>query len=190
MLRTLAPFPEFPYLRKKHKNMIPFILRQWQESDAPALAKFLNNKKIWDNCRDSLPYPYTSQDAAAFIRYIKVQEVQNNYCIEINAEAAGNISFDRGTDVERFNAEIGYWIAELYWNKGIMTQALRQAVSDYFSQTDVVRIFAKVYAGNFASMRALEKAGFRKTGIQHKACFKNGQFLDCHCFELLKEYAL
>ena len=93
--------------------------------------------------------------------------------------------------MERFNAEIGYWIAEPYWNKGMMTQALRQAVSDYFSQTDVVRIFAKVYAGNFASMRALEKAGFRKTGIiQHKACFKNGQFLDCHCFELLKEYAL
>ena len=91
MLRTLAPFPDFPYLRKKHKNMIPFILRQWQESDVPALAKFLNNKKIWDNCRDSLPYPYTSQDAAAFMRYIKVQEVQNNYCIEINAEAAGNI---------------------------------------------------------------------------------------------------
>ena len=166
--------PNFPIFAKKHKNMIPFILRQWQESDAPALAKYLNNKKIWDNCRDSLPYPYTSQ----------------NYCIEINAEAAGNISFDRGTDVERFNAEIGYWIAEPYWNKGIMTQALRQAVSDYCSQTDVVRIFAKVYAGNFASMRALEKAGFRKTGIQHKACFKNGQFLDCHCFELLKEYAL
>ena len=170
--------------------MIPFILRQWQESDASALAKYLNNKKIWDNCRDSLPYPYTEKDAASFIQYIKSQDVQSNYCIEINAEAAGNISFDRGTDVERFNAEIGYWIAEPYWNKGMMTQALRQAVSDYFSQTDVVRIFAKVYAGNFASMRALEKAGFRKTGIQHKACFKNGQFLDCHSFELLKEYAL
>ena len=87
--------------------MIPFILRQWQESDAPALAKYLNNKKIWDNCRDSLPYPYTSQDAAAFIRYIKVQEVQNNYCIEINAEAAGNISFDRGsvsTEAQTWNA--------------------------------------------------------------------------------------
>ena len=71
-----------------------------------------------------------------------------------------------------------------------MTQTLRQAVSDYFNQTDVVRIFAKVYAGNFASIRVLEKAGFQKTGIQHNACFKNGQFLDCQCFELLKEYAL
>lgn len=71
-----------------------------------------------------------------------------------------------------------------------MTQALHQAIRIYFSQTDVVRIFAKVYAGNFASMRALEKVGFQKTGIQHRACFKNEQFLDCHCFELLKEYIL
>ena len=170
--------------------MTPFILRRWQESDIPALAKYLNNKKIWDNCRDSLPYPYTSEDAASFIQYVKSQDIQNNYCIEVHAEAAGNISFDRGTDVERFNAEIGYWLAEPYWNKGIMTQALRQAVSDYFNQADVVRIFAKVYAGNFASIRVLEKAGFQKTGIQHNACFKNGQFLDCQCFELLKEYAL
>ena len=92
--------------------MTPFILRRWQESDIPALAKYLNNKKIWDNCRDSLPYPYTSEDAASFIQYVKSQDIQNNYCIEVHAEAAGNISFDRGTDVERFNAEIGYWIAE------------------------------------------------------------------------------
>ena len=102
--------------------MTPFILRRWQESDIPALAKYLNNKKIWDNCRDSLPYPYTSEDAASFIQYVKSQDIQNNYCIEVHAEAAGNISFDRGTDVERFNAEIGYWLAEPYWNKGIMTQ--------------------------------------------------------------------
>ena len=103
-------------------------------------------------------------------------------------EAAGNISFDRGTDVERFNVEIGYWIAEPYWNKGIITQALRQAISDYFNRTDVVRIFARVYVGNLASMRALEKVGFQKTGILHRAYFKNGQFLDCHYFESLKEY--
>ena len=116
--------PIFLIFAEKHKNMTPFILRQWQESDVPALAKYLNNKKIWDNCQDRLPYPYTYEDAVSFIQYAKSQDVQNNYCIEVNAEAVGNISFDRGTDVERFNAEIGYWIAEPYWNKGIMTQAL------------------------------------------------------------------
>ena len=66
--------------------MTPFILRRWQESDIPALAKYLNNKKIWDNCRDSLPYPYTSEDAASCIQYVKSQDIQNNYCIEVHAE--------------------------------------------------------------------------------------------------------
>ena len=92
-----------------------FKLRAWTKADIPALAKHLNNKKIWDNCRDTLPYPYTEKDAEQFISFVERQSEQNNYCIEINHEAAGNISFIRGTDVERYNAELGYWLAEPYW---------------------------------------------------------------------------
>ena len=113
------------------------IIRNWSQSDIPALAKYLNNKKIWDNCRDSLPCPYTEEDAARFIESTKCQNGQHNYCIEVNGEAAGNISFIR-------------------------------------------------YANNPASMKVLEKNGFRKCGIHEKACFKNGEFIDCHYFELLK----
>ena len=93
-----------------------FKLRAWTRADIPALAKYLNNKKIWNNCRDTLPYPYTEKDAEQFIGFVEGQSEQNNYCIEINHEAAGNISFIRGTDVERYNAELGYWLAEPYWN--------------------------------------------------------------------------
>ena len=85
------------------------------------------------------------------------------------------------------NAELGYWLAEPYWGKGIMTQMLALAISCYFHHTDVIRICANVYAGNIASMRVLEKIGFRKCGIHRNACFKNGVFTDCHYFELLKE---
>lgn len=103
----------------------------------------------------------------------------------MNDEAAGNISFIKGTDVERYSAELGYWLAEPYWNQGIMTEAIKQAIKDYLSHTDTVRIHANVYEHNLASMRVLEKAGFHKCGIFRKACFKNGQFVDCHCYELL-----
>ena len=96
-----------------------FILRPWKESDAKTLARHLNNKKIWDNCRDGLPFPYTETDADTFIKYASEQVEQNEYCIEANHEAIGNIGFVRGTDVERFNAEVGYWISETYWNKGL-----------------------------------------------------------------------
>ena len=161
-------------------------IRRWLKDDFSTLAKYLNNKKIWDNCRDSLPYPYSESDAQQFIRFVLNQSEQNNYCIEVNQEAVGNISFSRGIDVERYNAELGYWLAEPYWGKGIMTQMLVLASRSYFSHTDVIRVYANVYAGNMPSMRVLEKIGFRKCGIHRNAYFKNGNFLDCHCYELLK----
>lgn len=102
---------------------------------------------------------------------------QNEFCIEVNHEAVGNIGFVRGTDVERLNAEAGYWISETYWNKGIMTAALKEAIEHYFRYTDVIRIYATVYEYNTASMRVLEKAGFQKTGVHRKACFKMGSSL-------------
>ena len=95
-------------------------IRRWLKDDFSTLAKYLNNKKIWDNCRDSLPYPYSESDAQQFIRFVLNQSEQNNYCIEVNQEAVGNISFSRGIDVERYNAELGYWLAEPYWGKGIL----------------------------------------------------------------------
>ena len=161
-------------------------IRRWLKDDFSTLAKYLNNKKIWDNCRDNLPYPYSESDAQQFIRFVLNQSEQNNYCIEVNQEAVGNISFSRGIDVERYNAELGYWLAEPYWGKGIMTQMLVLAIRSYFSHTDVIRVYANVYAGNMPSMRVLEKVGFRKCGIHRNAYFKNGNFLDCHCYELLK----
>ena len=164
-----------------------FRLRPWEASDVSSLAKYLNNKKIWDNCRDRLPFPYTEADARSFIDYATSRQEPGEYCIEINGEAAGNISFMRGTDVERFNAETGYWLAEPFWNQGIASEALREALRQYLAATDVVRIFANVYESNIASMRVLEKVGFRKVGVLRNACFKNGRFVDAHYFELLKE---
>lgn len=164
-----------------------FRLRAWQESDVRSLARYLNNKRIWDNCRDRLPYPYTDEDARSFISYAMSQQEPCEYCIEINGEAVGNIGFMRGTDVERFNAEVGYWLAEPFWNQSIASEALREALRRYWAVTDVIRVFANVYESNIASMRVLEKIGFHKVGIFHKACFKNSRFVDVHSFELLKE---
>lgn len=89
--------------------------------------------------------------------------------------------------MERYNAELGYWIAEPYWNQGFMTKALKLAISDYFCSTDVVRIYANVYASNPASMRVLEKTGFRKCGIHKNACFKTGSLLTAIIMNCLKK---
>ncbi len=164
-----------------------YILRTWKNSDAQSLATHLNNKKIWDNCRDGLPFPYTEKDAIKFIAYATEPPTQNEFCIEINNEAVGNIGFLRGTDVEKFNSEVGYWLSEKYWNEEIMSKALKEAITCYFQQTDIIRLYASVYEFNTASMRVLEKVGFQKIGIHHKACFKNEHFIDAHYYELLKQ---
>ncbi len=171
-------------------NIKSFAIRAWGKSDINSLTKYLNNKKIWDNCRDSLPFPYTLTDAEQFIQLISTQKQQNHYCIDIANEAVGNISFERGKDVERFNAEVGYWLAEPYWNQGIMCEALGCVINKYLTSTDVIRLFANVYESNVASMRVLEKVGFRKAGIHKNACFKNGHFTNVHYFELLKDEIL
>lgn len=163
-----------------------YKLRRWKIEDAESLAEHLHNKNIWDNCRDSLPFPYTIDHARDFIGRIIERRSVSDYCIEINGCAIGNISFMRGTDVERFSAEVGYWISEKYWNKGITTDALKNAVGHYLSITDVIRLYASVYTFNKPSMRVLKKVGFRLKCSMEKAVFKNGRFVDAFYFEVVK----
>lgn len=164
-----------------------YILRTWEPTDAPSLAKQFNNRKIWDNCRDGLPHPYMPEDAHAFIRMISQKEGVHDFCIEVEGQAVGNIGFVPGQDVERYNAEVGYALGESYWNRGVLTDALREAIRHYFATTNVVRLFAGIFEYNAASMRVLEKVGFSKVGVMHQAVYKNGKFWDGHYYELLKE---
>lgn len=164
-----------------------YILRTWEETDAESLACQLNNKKIWNNCRDALPYPYKLENAEAIIQIIRQKEGIHDFCIEVNGKAVGNIGFMPESDVQRFNAEVGYLIGESYWNQGIVTEALQDAIRYYFENTSIIRVFAFVFEHNVASMRVLEKAGFNKIGIMRRAVYKNECFLDAHYYELLAD---
>ena len=157
-----------------------YTLRTWQAEDAPSLAQELNNKKIWDNCRDLLPYPYRREHAEAFIDIIKKKAGIHDFCIEVDGKAVGNIGFMPGTDVERFNAEVGYVIGEEYWDQGIVTDALQEAIRFYFAYMNIVRIFALTFEYNIPSMRVLEKAGFTKVGVLTKSirCIHNQLLLN------------
>ncbi len=163
-------------------------IRKWKITDAADLANALNNKKILDNLRDGIPFPYTSADAESFINAMLVADSNVTYAWAIAAEnkAIGSIGIFRRDNVHNKTAEIGYYIAEPYWGKGIVTNAVKEACNYIFKNTDIVRIFGEPYEYNTSSCRVLEKAGFVFEGILRKNAFKNNKFLDMKMYALVK----
>lgn len=161
-------------------------LRPLQIEDASELAILMNNRKISRNLRDIVPYPYSLADAKSFINHIKEHLHHLTFAITSQNEFVGVLGFTPEEDVYRYSIEIGYWIGEPYWKKGIGTKALNQAIDYAWKNLDVNRIHCGVYAFNTASMRLLEKCGFQKEGIFQKSVFKEGQFWDLHRYALLK----
>jgi len=154
------------------------VLRTFNENDAVRMAELANNIKVARNLRDGFPFPYTLKDAEIFIEKYGKKYPLSIFAIEYQGEYAGNISLMPGTDVYRKSAEIGYFIGEAYWNKGIVSTAVN-LITDYgFKCMDIVRIHCGVFEYNTASQRVLEKCGFVKEGVFKKAIFKENQVWD------------
>lgn len=161
-------------------------LRPWRLEDGPALARHANNRNVSRNLRDVFPFPYTAADAQAFLARVVPVDPPTSLAIEVDGEAAGGIGLQLQQDVLRRTAEIGYWLGEAHWGRGIMTQAV-VAMSAYgFEQFDLLRIEADVFARNPASMRVLEKAGFEREGWLRQRVTKDGETMDVAVYALLR----
>ncbi|MFT4024394.1 MAG: GNAT family protein [Flavihumibacter sp.] len=162
-------------------------LRPVTISDADELANLANNRKIFDNVRDMIPHPYAMHDAIWFIDACGKDDPPLNLAIETGGRFCGMIGVVPQKDVHRLGAEIGYWIGEPYWGRGIATQAVAAMIHYAFTQFPFVRLYAGIFEHNAASMRVLEKNGFVKEGIGRKAIIKNGLVIDEHRYALLKQ---
>lgn len=164
-------------------------IRAWKLEDAEALAQVLNNPKIHDNLRDGWPLPYTALHAKGFISAVLAADGGDLFMWAITADGAvvGNVGADRKENVHRLTAELGYYIAEEYWGKGIATNAVKQACDFLFANTDIVRIFAESFSFNAASCRVLEKAGFAYEGTLRKNAVKNGKIVDMKMYALVRD---
>lgn len=164
------------------------VLRQWRPEDAGDLAETINNPNILNNLRDGIPYPYSVKDAEEFIGAMLAADPANNFAFAITVDdrAVGSISISRCANIHSRTAELGYYLGEAYWGKGLCTSAVRQACRHVFDSTDIIRIFAEPFAYNTASCRVLEKAGFLCEGILRKNACKNGRILDMKMYALLK----
>jgi [ribosomal protein S5]-alanine N-acetyltransferase len=153
-------------------------VRSWRSSDLESLVAHANNRKIWINLRDRFPHPYTARDGSAFLRHTREQRPETAFAIAVNGEAVGGIGFELRGDVERVSAEIGYWLGEPFWGRGMTTEAL-VAVTGYAVATHgLTRVYAVPFAWNTASCRVLEKAGYVLEGRMRRSAIKDGAITD------------
>ncbi len=155
-------------------------LRPWRPEDAAALASLLNNPHILKNLRDGIPYPYTKSDAAAYIQAMLQADPHSTFTYAVCADGTlvGSISAFRQPGAGFRTAELGYYLDEAYWGRGIMTEAVKVLCRRLFAETDLVRIYAEVFSENIGSRRVLEKAGFTCEGILKCQTVKDGAVLD------------
>lgn len=163
-------------------------IRKWELSDAKDLASALSNPKVQDNLRDGLPYPYTEQDGIDYISAVLSADENETFAFAITADSKviGSIGIFRQGNIHRRTAELGYYLAEDYWGRGLMTEAVKQVCAYVFGKSDVIRIYAEPFAYNAASCRVLEKAGFQYEGTLRSNAVKNGKVIDMKLYALLK----
>jgi ribosomal-protein-alanine N-acetyltransferase len=150
-------------------------VRPWRLADADSLVRHANNLNVAKQLRDRFPHPYNRANALTFLKFATQDQDPTNLAIEVHGEAVGGIGYVPGSDIERYSAEIGYWLGEAYWGRGIVTEALSLVTDDVFRRRNLLRLFALPFADNLASTRVLEKAGYIREGILRGSAVKFGK---------------
>jgi len=152
-------------------------VRSWRASDVDSLAAHANNRKIWLNLRDRFPHPYTKHDAREFIRATHDRTPETAFAIAVNDQAVGGIGFVLNADVERVSAEIGYWLGEPFWGRGITTEALAAVTRHAIDTHQLTRLYALPFEWNTPSCRVLEKAGYVLEARLRRSAIKDGRIV-------------
>lgn len=152
--------------------------RSFQISDIPALASKANNEKVSANMTDEFPFPYGEENAKQFIERVKDLNPAQIFAIILDGELAGAVGIHPQSGIMRMNAEIGYWVAEEYWGRGVATKAIAYIVEYGFKTFDIDRIYARPYGTNKPSQRVLEKNGFVLEAHIKGNILKRGERLD------------
>ena len=163
-------------------------LRPWRLSDRPSLIRHADNPRIAGNMRNIFPHPYTPDDADRWLAVATADPwPEGIWTIEVAGEAAGGVGLLRQRDVECCSAEIGYWLGEAHWGRGIMTDAIGRITELALAEPDLMRVYAAVFAWNTGSMRVLERNGYTREAVLKRAGLKNGTVFDCVLYARTRE---
>lgn len=167
--------------------LVRSALRPWRERDAETLVQHANNERVSAAMRDIFPFPYTIEHARAWVHAALHERRDWLLAIERDGQAVGGIALIFNDDVYRLGGEIGYWLAEPLWGRGVMTEAVSALAAAAFARTDLIRLQAGVFSINPASMRVLQKAGFHLESIRRQAVLKRGVICDEHIYCRLRD---
>lgn len=154
------------------------IIRDYQDKDLKPLVRHANNHKVSIHLRDRFPHPYLEEHGRQFLEHVRHARPVTSWAIEVDGEVAGGIGVMLQSDVERVSAEIGYWLGEVHWGKGIVSEALEAVTREAFRLFELTRIFALPFADNPGSIRVLEKAGYVHEGTMPRSTIKEGVIRD------------
>ena len=161
-------------------------VRSYRDTDAASLARPGDNRAIWINLRDAVPHPSPAESGVAYIARVSEAPVPTSFAIDVGSEAVGGIALHPGSDVERFGAELGYWVGESFWGRGVVSAAVQLVTAYGFERLELQRIFALPFTRNPASVRVLEKAGYTREGHLHCSAFKAGAWEDQYLYARLR----
>ena len=161
-----------------HLRLSGCVVRDWRHDDLASLVRHANNRSVWINLRDRFPHPYEEIHGRKFLEFVTTHAPRTVWAIDVNGDAVGGIGLEMLSDVERVSAEIGYWLGEAHWRRGVMTAAVAAVTADVFRTFDLTRIFAVPFADNRGSIRVLEKAGYVLEGRFKDSAIKDGQLRD------------
>ena len=168
-------------------NFKNYCIRSFQKDDIDSLSNYANNYKIAKYLKPGFPFPYTKKHAEEWIAITSTQQPELNFAIANSEEVIGAIGAKFKDDMSIYNPEIGYWLGEPFWGKGIATTAVITFCNYLFNNFNFNRLTANVFTGNEASKKILEKSGFVLERIERKAVYKENKFLDLYIYGLLKE---
>ena len=164
------------------------FISEWNESYAKDLSYALNNLNVQNNLRDGLPFPYTEENALEFIKAMLSCDKNDTFAFAIvyKGKCIGSIAAFRQGNIHFRTAEVGYYIAEEYWGRGVVTSALKELCDYMFDNTDIIRLYAEPFTYNKGSCKVLEKAGFEREGVLKSNAVKNGVVLDMALYAKVK----
>lgn len=163
------------------------ILSELKEEDLPLVTQYLQDK-VFSELTSNIPYPYRKEDAEFWFKISKEAfEKRKGFTFAIrdkNEQMIGAIGLhDEGSD----KAEMGYWLAKPFWNKGYVTEAAKSVVDFGFKELGFNKIYATYFPHNPASGKIMQKIGMEEEAILKKHLKKDGKYYDIPMYSVFRD---